>query len=66
MPENSMKMRLKYVVEDTDCHGNVRLYCRRSGRKTRLHAVTRRGVEKGADDGWFQIQYLEDHFSIAA
>lgn len=26
-----MKMRLKYVVEDTDRHGNVRLYYRRPG-----------------------------------
>lgn len=31
-----MKMRLKYVVEDTDRHGNVRLYYRRDGRKVRL------------------------------
>lgn len=29
-------MRLKYVVEDTDRHGNVRLYYRRYGRKVRL------------------------------
>src|SRR6056297_3478060 len=33
----NMKMRLKYVVEDTDRHGNVRLYYRRSGQsKVRL------------------------------
>lgn len=31
-----MKFRLKYVVEDTDRHGNVRLYYRRHGRKIRL------------------------------
>lgn len=31
-----MKMRLKYVVEDTDRHGNVRLYYRRNGHKVRL------------------------------
>lgn len=31
-----MKFRLKYVVEDTDRHGNVRLYFRRQGRKVRL------------------------------
>ncbi|MDJ0630784.1 MAG: tyrosine-type recombinase/integrase [Rhodobacter sp.] len=31
-----MKFRLKYVVEDTDRHGNVRLYYRRNGRKIRL------------------------------
>lgn len=31
-----MKIRLKYVVEDTDRHGNVRLYLRRNGKKTRL------------------------------
>ena len=31
-----MKLRLKYVVEDTDRHGSVRLYYRRSGVKIRL------------------------------
>ena len=31
-----MKIRLKYVHEDTDRHGNVRIYYRRYGRKTRL------------------------------
>lgn len=31
-----MKFRLKYVVEDTDRHGTVRLYYRRNGRKVRL------------------------------
>ena len=32
-----MKMRLKYIVEDTDRHGTVRLYYRRSGQpKVRL------------------------------
>ena len=31
-----MKIRLKYVVEDVDRHGNVRLYFRRNGKKTRL------------------------------
>lgn len=32
-----MKMRLKYIVEDTDRHGTVRLYYRRSGQpKIRL------------------------------
>lgn len=31
-----MKFRLKYVVEDTDRHGNVRVYYRRKGRKIRL------------------------------
>lgn len=36
MFEGAMKFRLKYVVEDTDRHGNVRLYYRRNGRKTRL------------------------------
>ncbi len=29
-------MKLKYVVEDTDRHGNVRIYYRRFGRKVRL------------------------------
>ncbi|MGR3638738.1 tyrosine-type recombinase/integrase [Alterinioella nitratireducens] len=36
MPEDSMKFRLKYVVEDVDRHGNVRLYYRRNGQKIRL------------------------------
>ncbi|SFJ73980.1 Site-specific recombinase XerD [Celeribacter neptunius] len=31
-----MKFRLKYVVEDTDRHGNVRLYYRHNGSKIRL------------------------------
>jgi integrase len=31
-----MKIRVKYVVEDTDRHGNVRLYLRKDGRKVRL------------------------------
>ena len=31
-----MKIRVKYVVEDTDRHGNVRLYLRKDGRKLRL------------------------------
>lgn len=31
-----MKFRLKYVVEDTDRHGNVRLYFRKDGAKIRL------------------------------
>ncbi|MBR9970875.1 tyrosine-type recombinase/integrase [Magnetospirillum sulfuroxidans] len=33
-----MKLRLKYVVEDVDRHGNVRVYVRRNGRKKRLLA----------------------------
>ncbi|HYG87859.1 MAG TPA: site-specific integrase [Azospirillum sp.] len=33
-----MKLRLKYVVEDVDRHGNVRIYVRRNGRKKRLMA----------------------------
>lgn len=35
-----MKFRLKYVVEDTDRHGNVRLYFRHDGRKVRLRGPT--------------------------
>lgn len=31
-----MKVRIKYVVEDTDRHGNVRVYLRKDGRKVRL------------------------------
>jgi hypothetical protein len=38
MTEDSMKIRLKYVVEDVDRHGNVRLYFRRNGKKIRLPA----------------------------
>ena len=34
--ENPMKIKLKYVVEDVDRHGNVRLYYRHHGRKIRL------------------------------
>jgi len=33
-----MKLRLKYIVEDVDRHGNVRVYVRRNGQKTRLRA----------------------------
>lgn len=38
MTGEAMKIRLKYVVEDVDRHGNVRLYFRRNGRKIRLPA----------------------------
>lgn len=31
-----MEMKLKYVVQDTDRHGNVRIYFRRNGKKIRL------------------------------
>lgn len=31
-----MRFRIRYVAEDTDRHGNVRIYYRRKGRKTRL------------------------------
>ncbi|WP_159964883.1 tyrosine-type recombinase/integrase [Profundibacterium mesophilum] len=40
MTEETMKLRLRYVVEDTDRHGNVRLYYRRHGRKVRLRGPT--------------------------
>src|SRR5665213_1822163 len=34
---NSLRVRLKYIVEDVDRHGNVRVYFRRKGQhKTRL------------------------------
>ena len=36
---DSMRMQLRYVVEDVDRHGNVRVYLRRHGKKKRLHAV---------------------------
>lgn len=35
-----MKFKLRYVIEDTDRHGNVRLYYRRHGRKVRLRGPT--------------------------
>jgi hypothetical protein len=38
-----MKTKIKYVMKDTDRHGNVRLYFRRNGRKLRL-----RGPEQSA------------------
>ena len=31
---------LKYTVEDTDRHGNVRVYVRRHGRKIRIRETT--------------------------
>lgn len=40
VPGEAMQMRLKYVVEDTDRHGNVRLYYRHDGRKVRLRGPT--------------------------
>ena len=42
----SVKIRIKYVVEDTDRHGNVRLYLRRDGRKVRLRGPL------GSPDFW--------------
>ena len=39
MTGGDMKFRLKYVVEDTDRHGNVRLYFCRQGRKVRLRGL---------------------------
>lgn len=41
-----MIFRLKYVVEDTDRHGNVRLYYRRHGRKVRLRGPA------GSPESW--------------
>jgi integrase len=38
MIEADVKISLRYLVEDMDRHGNVRLYVRRSGRKVRLRA----------------------------
>jgi hypothetical protein len=45
-----MKVRIKYVVEDTDRHGNVRVYLRRDGRKIRLHGPV------GSPDFWREYQ----------
>jgi hypothetical protein len=33
MEEHLVRIRLRYVVEDTDRYGNVRLYFRRKGHK---------------------------------
>lgn len=33
-----VRLKLKYVVEDVDRHGNVRIYLRKGGKKARLHA----------------------------
>jgi integrase len=49
-----MKLKLKYVVEDTDRHGNVRLYYRRFGRKLRLRGPV------GSPD------FLEDYKNASA
>ena len=37
MPDGTGHIELKYLIEDVDRHGNVRLYLRRHGRKIRLH-----------------------------
>jgi hypothetical protein len=34
-----MKIRFKYLTEDRDRHGNVRLYFRRNGKKIRLRGT---------------------------
>lgn len=40
MKDGSGEMKLKYLVEDVDRHGNVRIYFRRKGQpKIRLHAT---------------------------
>src|SRR5690349_19208155 len=31
-----VSMKLRYIVEDVDRHGNVRIYFRRNGKKTRM------------------------------
>lgn len=41
-----MKVRIKHVVEDTDRHGNVRVYLRKDGRKIRLRGPL------GSPDFW--------------
>lgn len=38
MTEERVKLRMPYLVEDMDRHGNVRLYVRRHGRKTRIRS----------------------------
>ena len=37
MRDGTGTMNLKYLVEDIDRHGNVRVYLRRHGRKVRMH-----------------------------
>ena len=49
------KIRVKYVVEDVDRHGNVRLYLRKDGRKIRLRGPL------GAPDFW-----TDYHAALAA
>lgn len=49
------KIRVKYVVEDVDRHGNVRLYLRKDGRKIRLRGPL------GSPDFW-----ADYHAAIAA
>ncbi len=36
MRDGTGSINLKYLVEDVDRHGNVRVYARRHGRKTRI------------------------------
>ena len=48
-----VKIRIKYVVEDTDRHGNVRLYLRKPGQpKTRLAGPL------GSPDFWRDERWL--------
>ncbi|HXZ02978.1 MAG TPA: hypothetical protein VEI03_23520 [Stellaceae bacterium] len=40
LPDGSRRLELKYLVEDVDRHGNVRLHVKRRGcRKVRLHSA---------------------------
>ena len=36
MRDGTGTIELKFLIEDTDRHGNVRVYFRRHGRKTRI------------------------------
>ena len=37
--EDGTGLDLKYLVKDTDRHGNVRIYVRRQGRKVRIREL---------------------------
>jgi len=57
MRDGSGTVSLKYLVEDMDRHGNVRVYVRRNGRKVRLQETT--GTEAFMAEYWAALQKLE-------
>src|SRR5262245_43765181 len=49
------ELRLKYLIEDTDRHGNVRLYVRKKGhKKVRLHGQA--GTREFLDEYWAAVK----------